>query len=55
MKLIDVLLLAAVIVFLTIGVHQSISFGFLHSYWIFMLALAAWFAYNNRKNKREEG
>ncbi len=54
MKLIDVLLLAAVIVFLTIGVHQSISIGFMNAYWIFMMAMAAWFLYGYRKNKREE-
>lgn len=54
MKLIDVLLMAAVIIFLTIGVHQSISHGFAQSYWVFMLALAAWFTYGYRKNKREE-
>ena len=50
MKLIDVLLLVVVVSLLTIGVHQSYHFGFAASYWLYMLALGAWFYYVYRKN-----
>jgi hypothetical protein len=52
MKLIDVLLLGATLLFLVIGIDQSIVLGFTHGYWAFMLALAAIFFFNYRRAKR---
>jgi hypothetical protein len=52
MKLTDVLLLGATLLFLVIGIDQSIVLGFTHAYWAFMLALAAIFFFNYRRSRR---
>lgn len=54
MKLIDTLLLSAMVAILMIGIHQIFIHGFAQSYWIFMILLFLFFLYNFRKNKREE-
>jgi hypothetical protein len=45
------ILLSLTVVFLVIGVHQSVLHGFAGSYWIFMLMLTTLIIYQMRKNK----
>jgi len=49
MKLFDVLVLAAAVAFVIIGIHQTISLGFEKAYWAFMLVLILIFVYTLRK------
>jgi hypothetical protein len=51
MKLGDVLLLSFAIAFLIIGIHQTIVLGLEKAYWVLMVALILYFAYNLRKKK----
>jgi hypothetical protein len=52
MKLVDVFLIGLTILFLIIGLDQSIVLGFEKGYWAFMLALVTFFVFNYRKSKR---
>ena len=51
MKLTNVLLLSASVGFFIIGVHQTMTLGLMHSYWIFMLSVVLLFAYQLKKRK----
>ncbi|MCI0751140.1 MAG: hypothetical protein L0Y35_04825 [Flammeovirgaceae bacterium] len=51
MKLTDVLLLSLSVAFLIIGIHQMITVGIGHAYWIIMLSLLVFFLYNLRKKR----
>jgi len=53
LKLPDVLLLYPAFALFIIGLHQIVTRGFAQSYWIVMLALGLFFAYQWRKVKRE--
>ena len=55
MKLADVLLLGLTIMFLIIGIDQTLILGFNHAYWAFMLALVAFFTLTYRKSRRNAG
>jgi amino acid permease len=52
MKLLDVVILALAVVFLIIGIDQSITLGFASAYWALMLALILFFLYTFRKRKK---
>lgn len=52
MKLVEVVLLALAVVFLIIGIDQSITLGFANGYWAIMLALVFFFVYMIRKRKK---
>lgn len=54
MKLVDVFLIGLTIMFLIIGIDQTLFLGFQAGYWAFMLALAAFFAFTYRKSRRAE-
>lgn len=49
----DILILGLTLVFIIIGVDQSMAYGFNNSYWAFMLSLTLFFVYNLRKNKQK--
>jgi hypothetical protein len=51
MKLPDIIILSASIVFLIIGIDQIISIGFTSAYWAIMLALIFFFVFNLRRRK----
>lgn len=48
----DVVLFAAMVLGLVIGIHQSIYYGVMASYWLFMLSLASFLWLNNRLRSR---
>jgi hypothetical protein len=52
MKLPDVLLLGLTVMFLIIGLDQTIVLGFARGYWAFMLALVPFFVFNYRKSRK---
>ena len=54
MKLMDTIILSLAAVFFMIGVHQTIKFGIMFSYWILMLSVALLLWYNLRKQKNKE-
>jgi hypothetical protein len=54
MKLTDVLLIGLTIMFLIIGIDQTVVLGFDKGYWAFMLALVPFFIFNYRKTKRAQ-
>lgn len=49
----DTIIFSLAIAILIIALHQSITVGFNHSYWIFMLALGLLFWLKLRINKKE--
>jgi hypothetical protein len=51
MKLSDVVVLSFAIVFLIIGIHQTMVLGIGKAYWALMLALVLYFVYSLRKKK----
>jgi len=53
MKIIDTALFSLAILFMMIGIHQSMMVGFAPSYWIFMLALGFLMWYQIRKKNRK--
>jgi hypothetical protein len=53
MKLVDILLLGLALVFIIIGIDQSLVYGFQKSYWAFMLSLTLFFAFNLRRNRKK--
>jgi hypothetical protein len=55
MKFLDVLLLSMALVFLVIGIDQSIKFGIQASYWAFMCSAGFLFWYQYRYKARKEG
>ena len=54
MKLADVFLIGLTIMFVIIGIDQTLKLGYEHGYWAFMLALATFFGFTYRKSKRGE-
>lgn len=52
MKLPDVIILALAVVFMIIGIHQTIVLGFAQAYWAIMLAIVLLILLNFRKNKQ---
>jgi hypothetical protein len=50
----DVVLFAAMVLGLVIGIHQSIYYGVMASYWLFMISLAAFLWLNSRLRSRQE-
>ncbi len=55
MKIVDVVLLSMALVFLVIGVDQSIKYGIQASYWAFMFSAGFLFWYQYRYKARKEG
>lgn len=55
MKLLDILLIGFTIMFLIIGLDQTLVLGFKNGYWAFMAALAAFFAFTYRKSAQKAG
>ncbi len=53
MKLLDTILFSIAILFMLIGIHQSMMVGFAPSYWLFMLALGFLMWYQIRKKNRK--
>ncbi|HTJ49508.1 MAG TPA: hypothetical protein VL443_08660 [Cyclobacteriaceae bacterium] len=53
MKLTDVIILSLTVVFVIIGIHQTMTVGFGNAYWAIMLALILLFLYNLRKRKTQ--
>jgi hypothetical protein len=51
MKLADVIILSLAVVFIIIGIHQVMTIGFGHAYWVIMLALVLFFIFKIRKPK----
>lgn len=49
MKLPDIILLSLSVVFLIIGIHQTITLGFAHAYWAIMLTIVLFFIFTFRK------
>lgn len=51
MRLPDILILSLAVVFLIIGIHQTMTLGFGSAYWALMLTLILFFIFNFRKRK----
>lgn len=51
MKLADVIVLSLAVVFIIIGIHQTMTVGFGRAYWAVMLALIFFFIFNLRKKR----
>jgi len=54
MKLADILILSLAVVFLIIGIHQTMVLGFENAYWALMLTLILFFMLTLRRNKRKQ-
>lgn len=54
MKLLDTILLSLAAGFFIIGVHQLITVGLAHAYWIFMLSTVLLIWYQIRKKSQKE-
>lgn len=52
MNLRDTLLLSLAVVFLIIGIHQTMVLGFDQAYWALMLAMILFFVYTLKKRNR---
>jgi hypothetical protein len=55
MKLLDILLIGFTIMFLIIGLDQTLVLGFKNGYWAFMAASVTFFAFTYRKSARKAG
>jgi hypothetical protein len=53
MKLVEVLILSLAIVFIIIGIYETIRFGIGSGYWSVMLAVILFFVYNYRKQSKK--
>jgi len=53
MKLSDTILLAFIVVFLFIGIYETIRFGIGMAYWSIMLAVILFFIYAYRKRVKK--
>jgi hypothetical protein len=51
-KLTDVFLIGFTIMFVIIGIDQTLFLGFNHGYWAFMLALITFFVFTYRKSRK---
>ncbi len=54
MKLLDTIILSLAAGLFIIGVHQTMKFGIMYSYWIIMLSVALLLWYNLRKRSNKE-
>ncbi|HEY3401935.1 MAG TPA: hypothetical protein VGK59_01030 [Ohtaekwangia sp.] len=54
MKLADILILSLAVVFLIIGIHQTMVLGFEQAYWALMLTLILFFMLTLRRNKKKQ-
>jgi len=52
LKLTDILILSLAVVFLIIGIHQTMILGFGQAYWALMLTMILFFLYTLRKKKK---
>jgi hypothetical protein len=55
MKLPDILLIGFTIMFLIIGLDQTLVLGFRNGYWAFMAALVTFFLFTYRKGAKKAG
>ena len=53
-NLVDIIALSLSVVFLIIGIHQTITVGFGQAYWLFMLSIAALLYQQIRKVKKKQ-
>lgn len=53
-NLVDIIVLSLSVVFLIIGIHQTITVGFGQAYWLFMLSIAALLYQQIRKVKKKQ-
>ena len=51
MKLVDMLLLSLAVVFVIIGIYETMTRGIGHAYWSVMLSILFFFIYTYRKKK----
>lgn len=51
MKLVDVLLLSLAVVFVIIGIYETMTQGVSYAYWSVMLSIVFFFLYLYRKRK----
>jgi Na+/melibiose symporter-like transporter len=54
MKIFNTVILSIAIGFLIIGIHQSLTFGFEASYWLFMITLALLLWFKIRRNREND-
>jgi hypothetical protein len=54
MKLADILILSLAVVFIIIGIHQTMTVGFMKAYWAIMLSMILLFVFNLRKRKQQQ-
>lgn len=54
MKLLDTLIISLAAGTFIIGVHQTMKFGIMYSYWIIMISVALLLWFNLRKQKNKE-
>jgi hypothetical protein len=54
MSLVSIILLSLSIVFLVIGVYESVKLGIGQGYWSLMLGVAFFFLYTYRKQNKKE-
>jgi hypothetical protein len=52
MKLVDVIILSLSVVFIIIGIYETMKWGLGHSYWSLMMAILLFFYYTYRKKSR---
>jgi membrane protein implicated in regulation of membrane protease activity len=53
-NLIDIIVLSLSVVFLIIGIHQTITVGFGQAYWLFMLSIAFLLYQQIRKARKKQ-
>ena len=53
-NLVDIIVLSLSVVFLIIGIHQTVTVGFGQAYWLFMLSIAALLYQQIRKAKKKQ-
>lgn len=54
MKLLDTLLLSLSVVFIIIGIYETMQYGLGHAYWSVMLSVVLFFAYGYRKSQKKK-
>ena len=56
MKLLDTIILSLAAGIFIIGVHQTMKFGIMYSYWLIMISvgLLLWYNLRKRQNKEQE-
>ncbi|SMD34918.1 hypothetical protein SAMN04488029_2251 [Reichenbachiella faecimaris] len=51
-NLLQIIILTLSAAFFLIGLHQTMTLGFMHSYWIFMLSISLILLYKLKKEKK---